>query len=163
MPTLSRCRAVLIVAIAAVAPSAGASQQSPNFPETFGALVTPRSLEPPVASVDVSAQPVAAVKAVVTAVRLGDYLAVTAVGWLPEGAEDVALLRSAVDDPTTITFTSSPPSPAPPKLPFAKTFFIDLNDDEATELRGTRTLRVVQPGGERESVPVRQLPLPMSD
>jgi len=156
-------RALALFGVVAQLPSTLAAQEPPNFPEPFESLVTPRSVQDEftenVAPQDNLGIPV---EAVITAVRLGHYLAITAVGWLPKGAKDL-WIRNSGSATVALFRTPSGTAEGAAQTPFARTFFLDLNDPGAAVLRNVATLNVVQPGGQVQSVAVQELPVASRD
>jgi hypothetical protein len=135
-----------------------AAQEPPNFPEPFGTLITPRSVQEEFGS---SATPQerlgSPVEAVITAVRLDHYLIITAAVYrLPEGINDVRLYSYGAA--TVALFGVPNGTKEAPQTPFARTFVRDLNDPGAAAFRKANALDVVQPGDRMQSVPVLELP-----
>jgi hypothetical protein len=153
--------AALILLTGAVGAEPPSIPEPPNFPEPFGSLVTPHRVNDLLAPTPAPTQPGAPLAASVAAVRLGASLAITVVGWLPDGAKDAALLyehRAGASAFVLHPRTREPSRTAAP-TPFGKTFLFDLQEAGNQALRHRPTVEVALPGGGLRSVAVQELPL----
>lgn len=154
----------LSVGVALLA-SVVAAQEPTNFPEPFGSLITPRSVQDEFREDEVpQAELRHPVEGEVTAVRLGHYLVITAaVCRLPEGVRDVWLYDYPGSAKVALFGVPGGAAKGAEQPPFSKTFVRDLNDPGATAFRNSTVVNVVQPGGEMQSVPVLELPVASQD